>query len=58
MSSRLRSGPARIAAQLGLFDAHVERIRAWRSGARPHTGPDPRFRIATIAAQWRDMLSS
>jgi glycosyltransferase involved in cell wall biosynthesis len=58
LSSRLRSGPARIAAQLGLFDAHVERIRAWRDGARPRVGPDPRFRIATVAAQWRDVLSS
>ena len=57
MSSRLRSGPARVAAQLGLFDAHVERIRAWRAGARPHTGPDPRFRVATVAGQWRNLLS-
>lgn len=58
MSSRSRSGPAWMAAQLGLFDAHFERIRAWRSGARPHTGPDPRFRIATVAEQWRNLLSS
>jgi glycosyltransferase involved in cell wall biosynthesis len=57
MSSHFRSGPARVAAQLGLFDAHVERIRAWRSGARPHVGPDPRFRVATVAGQWRNLLS-
>jgi hypothetical protein len=58
MSSRYRSGPARLAARLGLFDAHIERIGAWRSGARPHTGPDPRFRLATVAGQWRILLST
>jgi len=58
LSPRLRSGPARMAAQLGLFDPYIERIRAWRSGARPRTGPDPRFRIATVADQWRMLLSS
>lgn len=58
MSSRLRNGPARVAAQMGLFDAYIERIQAWRSGARPHTGPDPRFRIATVAGHWRILLSS
>jgi glycosyltransferase involved in cell wall biosynthesis len=58
MSSRVRSGPARVAAQLGLFDPYIERIRAWRSGARPQTGSDPRFNLATVAAQWRELLSS
>jgi glycosyltransferase involved in cell wall biosynthesis len=58
MSSRIRSGPARMAAQLGLFDPYVERIHAWRSGARPRTGPDPRFHIATVADHWRTLLSS
>jgi len=58
MSSRMRSGPARIAAQMGLFAPHIERIRAWRSGARPQTGPDPRFQLATVAEQWRALLSS
>jgi glycosyltransferase involved in cell wall biosynthesis len=53
----VRAGPARVAAALGLFDAYVERIRTWRSGGRPHVGPDPRFRLATVAAQWRDLLS-
>lgn len=57
LSSRLRSGPARVAARLGLFDAHVERICAWRSGARPSVGPDPRFRVATVAGQWRNLLT-
>jgi len=57
VSSDLRAAPARVAAALGLFDAYVERIRAWRSGGRPEVGPDPRFRLATVAAQWRDLLS-
>jgi glycosyltransferase involved in cell wall biosynthesis len=51
-----RAGPARIAAALGLFDAYVERIQAWRSGARPEVGPDPRFRLATVAEKWRAFL--
>ena len=58
MSSRFRSGPARMAAQLGLFDPYIERIREWRSGSRPHTGPDPRFALATVADQWRTLLAS
>jgi len=58
ISSRWRRGPARLAASLGLFDAYIDRVRAWRSGARPQTGPDPRFRLAAIAAQWRALLSS
>lgn len=58
MSSRFRSGPARVAAQLGLFDAYIDRIGAWRAGARPQTGPDPRFHPGTIADQWRALLSS
>jgi len=51
-----RAGPARIAAALGLFDAYAERIQAWRSGARPMVGPDPRFRLATVVEQWRALL--
>src|SRR3982075_3113288 len=30
LSPHWRSGPARVAANLGLFDSYVERIRAWR----------------------------
>lgn len=52
----LRSVPARLAAAGGLFDEFVERIRLWRAGARPQVGPDPRFRLATVAAQWRGLL--
>jgi glycosyltransferase involved in cell wall biosynthesis len=52
-----RAGPARVAASMGLFDAYAERIQAWRSGSRPHVGPDPRFRLKTIAEQWRELLA-
>ena len=51
-----RRGPARLADQFGLFDAYAERIASWRSGARPHVGPDARFRTSVIAAQWRELL--
>ncbi len=53
---RLRGVPARIADRLGLFEQHVERIRAWRSGERPSTGPDPRFFRSTVVGQWRELL--
>ena len=58
LSFRLRRGPARVATHFGLFDAYVERIRAWRSGARPHPHPDPRFLLSKVADQWRVLLSS
>ena len=57
MSSRFRSGPALVAARMGLFDDHIERIRAWRSGARPRTGSDPRFHLAKVVDKWRTLLS-
>lgn len=57
MSPAWRAGPARLAASLGLFDAYVERVRTWRDGARPTVGPDPRFRLATVAEQWKKLLS-
>jgi glycosyltransferase involved in cell wall biosynthesis len=52
-----RRGPARLAAGLGLFDVYVERIRAWRAGARPVTGPDPRFRLDAVVRRWREVLA-
>lgn len=51
-----RAGPARAAAALGLFDVYARRIQEWRSGARPQVGPDPRFRLALVAQQWRALL--
>src|ERR1700686_2857631 len=58
LSPRGRRLPARLAASAGLFDAYLERIRAWRGGERPRTGPDPRFRLSTVTEQWRALLSS
>jgi glycosyltransferase involved in cell wall biosynthesis len=57
LPSRWRSAPARLAAAAGLFDPYVERVRAWRAGARPHAAPDPRFRLSAVSAQWRSLLS-
>lgn len=57
LPSSLRSGPARAADRLGLFDDYIERIQAWRVGARPETGPDSRFRLSTVAGQWRSLLA-
>jgi glycosyltransferase involved in cell wall biosynthesis len=56
LSPAWRGGPARIADSLGLFDAYIERIRAWRAGARPVATPDPRFGLKVVADQWRAML--
>lgn len=56
LPSNLRSGPGRVAESMGLFDSYLERIRAWRDGARPRTNPDPRFGLATVAGQWRALL--
>ena len=53
-----RTGPARVAAALGMFDAYADRIRAWRSGARPQVGPDPRFRLAAVAERWKALLGA
>jgi len=52
-----RRWPARAADSLGLFDVYVEHIRAWRAGARPVTGPDPRFRLSTVTQRWREVLA-
>jgi glycosyltransferase involved in cell wall biosynthesis len=53
-----RSGPARVAAALGMFDAYADKIQAWRSGARPRVGPDPRFGLAAVAERWRTLLGA
>lgn len=57
LPSRWRRGPAMLADRLGLFDAYVERIADWRAGNRPQVGPDPRFRTAVVAEQWRRLFS-
>jgi glycosyltransferase involved in cell wall biosynthesis len=51
-----RGGPARLADSMGVFDAYIERIRAWRAGGRPVAAPDPRFRLTAVVSQWRAML--
>ncbi len=56
LSIRWRAGPARFAERLGLFDPYIERISAWRSGGRPKTGPDPRFRLTAVLERWRELL--
>jgi glycosyltransferase involved in cell wall biosynthesis len=56
VAPRWRRLPARLAGGLGLFAAYVERVRAWRTGARPVVGPDPRFALGAVTAQWRALL--
>ncbi|HTT01625.1 MAG TPA: glycosyltransferase family 4 protein [Steroidobacteraceae bacterium] len=48
---------APLADRLGVFDAYVERVRAWRNGARPHIGPDARFRLSAVAERWRALFA-
>ncbi|HEY1899526.1 MAG TPA: glycosyltransferase [Steroidobacteraceae bacterium] len=56
LAPRWRRVPARLADGLGLFDAYVARIREWRTGGRPVVGPDPRFALSTVTAQWRELF--
>jgi glycosyltransferase involved in cell wall biosynthesis len=56
LTPRWRTLPARLAGGLGLFDAYLGRIREWQAGARPVVGPDPRFALSAVAAQWRELL--
>jgi len=58
LPTRWRRFPARLADGLGLFDAYIERVREWRGGARPVVGPDPRFALSAVAAQWRELLGA
>jgi glycosyltransferase involved in cell wall biosynthesis len=53
-----RAAAALAADRLGLFDRYVERIARWRDGGRPRVGPDPRFRLSVIAAEWRAHLGA
>jgi glycosyltransferase involved in cell wall biosynthesis len=55
--NRLRPLIAPWAARLGVFDAYLERLSEWRNGGRPQTGPDPRFRLSTVAERWRTLLA-
>ena len=56
LPNSLRPHIAPWAARLGVFDTYLERLEEWRSGARPHTEPDPRFRLSKVAERWRMLL--
>lgn len=58
LPAALRRAPARLAADAGLFDAFIERIRAWRDGARPQVAADERFRLSAVTASWRALLGA
>lgn len=58
LAPRWRSGPARLADGLGLFDRYAERILSWRAGARPQVGPDQRFRLSAVLREWRSLFAS
>ncbi len=55
---RLRGGPSRVAASLGMFDDYCDRIRVWHDGDRPRTVPDARFRLSSVTARWRALFAS
>lgn len=56
VSPAWRAGPAKLAASMGLFDALAERVSAWRNGARPQVGPNPRFKLSAVVERWRELL--
>ena len=58
LGMRWRAPPARLADRLGIFDAYIERIERWRAGERPRVGPDARFRLSVVAAEWRNLLAA
>lgn len=41
----------------GAFAPYIERVQAWKNGARPQPGPDARFKLSAIANQWRAMFA-
>jgi glycosyltransferase involved in cell wall biosynthesis len=55
--SGLRGAVARCAGRHDVFEPYVERIRAWRNGERPRTGPDRRFRLSGVAERWRALFA-
>jgi glycosyltransferase involved in cell wall biosynthesis len=58
LTPRRRIWAARFADRMGLFDGYIERIGSWHHGARPRVGPDPRFRLSAVAAEWRTLLAT
>lgn len=57
LPERARRYIAPYARRLGLFEPYVERVRAWREGARPRTEPDTRFKLSTVADRWRALFA-
>ena len=53
-----RHASARYGTRLGIFEPYIERIRAWREGERPSTGPDARFKFSTVIERWRTLLGA
>ncbi len=51
-----RRASARYGMRLGIFEPYIERIRAWREGERPKTGPDARFKFSAVVGRWRTLL--
>ena len=56
MPHALRPALAAAGGALGLFDSYAACVRAWREGARPVTGPDPRFLASAVAQRWRALF--
>ncbi|MGH8261189.1 MAG: glycosyltransferase, partial [Steroidobacteraceae bacterium] len=52
----LRPAMASWAMRRGLFQRYTDTIRAWRDGDRPRVGPDPRFRLTSVARRWHALL--
>jgi glycosyltransferase involved in cell wall biosynthesis len=46
----------RWSARRGAFAPYIEHVQAWKNGGRPQVGPDARFKLSTIAAEWRAMF--
>jgi glycosyltransferase involved in cell wall biosynthesis len=40
----------------GAFAPYIERLQAWKNGARPQPGPDARFKLSVIANEWRALF--
>jgi glycosyltransferase involved in cell wall biosynthesis len=53
----LRPAVARWAGKQNLFEPYIERIRAWRNGERPRTGPDSRFRLSVVTERWHALFA-
>ena len=46
----------RWSAKRSTFAPYVERVQAWKCGARPRTTADARFKLSKIANEWRTLF--